>query len=168
MVVQWIAWRKQSKFTHSLWCMRVRSGHRQGPVADAAHFNQDGSVTVYFNNCGGGGLEVRNSSGWQLCLLGGSNNCSQASDPVQAYSSSAASQGDWVQAAGSADPQGASKVTVSAATNDWRGGDGGSGGQVLVRYAWSGLAFEYLSGGVYAKAENFPAGPFVLRTQQSR
>ena len=137
---------------------------RQGPVADSAHFNQDGSVTVYFSNCGGAGLELRNSSGWQLCLFGGANNCSQISDPVQATSASA---GDWVLAAGRVDPQGASKVTVSAETNDWRGGDGGSGGQVLIRYAWAGLAFEYLNGGVYAKAENFPAGPFVLRTLPS-
>jgi hypothetical protein len=98
----------------------------------------------------------------------------QASSPV----STAAVAGDWVVAEGAmtatatatAPTETASAAVVvvvtGAAGSGWRNvsASAPAGGQVLVRYGWETLPFEYKQAGVYAAQEGFPAGPFVLVT----
>ena len=78
----------------------------------------------------------------------------------------AAVAGDWVVAEGAKATTAAAAVVISgAAGSGWSNiSTGAAGGQVLVRYGWETLPFEYKQAGVYAAREGFPAGPFVLST----
>jgi len=126
----------------------------QGPTASAATLHANGDVSVTFSNCGAHGLNLANTSGWELCVLGGDQNCSQANSPV-----ARGGVGDWINAVPDLESSTSILVTTNSSdTNVQIDNDS----TVLVRYAWDGLAFEYMQAGVYAHDEGFPAGPFVL------
>ena len=149
-----------------------KTSYWQGPVATSAtaarnkRLLTDGvGVTVKFANCGDGGLQLANTSGWELCVLGGTNNCSQSST-----ARAGAAVGEWAPAMPtlksglSSSSSSSVEVTVSdtQAVNWLR--ETAVASTVLVRYAWYSLAFEYKQAGLYGDIDgsNMPASPFIL------
>jgi len=147
----------------------------QGPtatsatVASALPFEAEmagasSSLVVTFGNVGAHGLAVNVTAGacskgvcqapFEVCTFGGGNNCTLAS------AANSTSVGEWAAAKIS----GSTENTVTLALPGASSPDASSS-KMVVRYAWSAVPFDYKKAAVSAKAENYPAGPFVLVVQ---
>lgn len=137
----------------------------QGPYATDANLDSSSlSVSVLFRNVGVDGIMAMNTSGWSLCVLGGTNNCS-----LSGSSTISGSTGDWLPAyvhsytnESVTVVQQTARPLASAENLLLQDKDA----TVLIRYAWESLPFKYKQAGIYAKKELYPAGPFVLVTSK--
>ena len=105
-----------------------------GPYVSSAT-STSSATTVTFTNVGAEGIEVRNASGWEVCTGGGATTCAPNATGSWAFANVTASS--------------THTVTLDAPSS-------------VVRYAWGGAPFEYKAAGVYARAEDYPAGGFVV------
>lgn len=117
------------------------------------------SILVSFENVGEDGLDLRNTSLWEVCQLlppataslSENGNCSGVDLPIPEGSDWV--PGQWLTARAVAMNSTSVSVTVDV--------DPAREGQLVVRYAWRALAWDYKQAGLYAKKEDYPAGPFV-------
>ena len=112
------------------------SAYWGGPYVSSAT-STSSATTVTFTNVGAGGIVVRNTSGWEVCTRSSATTCAPNATGI----------GSWTAAKVTASTQ--DTVTLDAPSS-------------VVRYAWSGAPFEYKAAGVYARAEDYPAGGFVV------
>ena len=135
-----------------------------GPTVESAVLVSDATltVTVSFDNVGATGLEIRNKTGFEVCRYAHEptpSNETQCDQTIPAVPGDAPNtNGHWTAAAIVSST--AKTVTVGMPTAGPASTKKGL--KVLVRYAWKAAPFEFGEATVYAKAENYPAGGFVV------
>lgn len=131
----------------------------QGPTVSSAVMRNRSAIVVTFGNVGPSGqLDVRNTSGMEVCTLGGTLNCSAESGkwvPVDIVLAAAAAAGNGNQVV----------LALPAPQHTQHNEDANR--SLLLRYAWRALAWEYKSGGIYAeKGSDYVAAPFRVLVGQ--
>ena len=113
----------------------------QGPIVKSARVLNH-TIVVTFGNVGGNGLEIRNATGWEMCVLDATNpglNCS-----LTDAANTTGVHGTWFAAhvLGSSN----STVTVKGEA-EWGEILMNDQQRTMVRYGWKSLAWEYKQGG---------------------
>ena len=131
------------------------------------------SIVITFGNTGAAGLSVNKTAGacskgvcqapFEVCtLIAAAHSSSAVGNNCSVVQTASGGAGNW----SAANISGSTDDTVTLAlSEDAAAAAEAAGGKMVVRYAWAAVPFDYKQAAVYARAEAFPAGPFLMLVQ---